>query len=508
MIRSLSARFEEIARGNEIATREESRAGKYVTFAVFASLLASIGLVIGSALAPNVPVIYQLLLVSSTLFVLFVSGRVWSQQNFTSAALLHPLVGPFLFLTYFLLAPLWYIAVTGQNLQFVPAHSLNAPTTLALCATVILYGCGAVFGLRRATPTLPIADSPGRRIEGSRKVRISILIGRVILVAALLAKVYQWVIEGPVFARTYGANQMDYSINTSIAVAGGALVAVGCLLVMFGNTVDKGRPLLAFDWALVISLALISVFILGLRSEVIAPVIIYLWFRLRNGRIVRLRWIFAGVVAAAAAFLAIAQYRTKGTGSVPGSSLVESLIVETSSPVLLTSNVIRLVPSDHSFYFGSTYLEALKFMLPGPVSRALFGEPDGTGSAAYRDLINYTNEGQGWGFALPTEAYLNFGFVGIVVVALALGWIFGRAFSIGNGAVNAGRLRGYIYPLLISYLAFGIRSDALGQLKSTIYPLLIIAVVLFVSEQLAKRSPLLAPDRGSRRESLTEERPE
>ena len=487
MMRSPSATFEAMIHDDDATRIGGSRAEKIVTFAIFVVLLVSIALVVGSAIFPEVSALYQLLLISSTLFVLLIAGQVFAQRGFSTTALLHPLVGPSLFLAYFLLAPLGYIAVTGQNLQFVPARALNAPTTVALCGTVILYACGVVVGLRRRTDSTPIRDGVGQGSGIVMKTKISVLIGRFLLVAALLAKVYQWAVEGPVFTRTYGANQMDYTINTSIAVAGGALVAVGCLLVMFGNTAVRGRPLLLVDWALVGTLPLISGFILGLRSEIIAPVIIYLWFRLRIGKRIHVGWVFGGIIVAAGAFLAIAQYRTRGTGAVPGSSLVENLIVETSSPVLLTANVIRLVPSEHAFYVGSTYLEAIKYMLPGPVARALFGNPEATGSAAYRDLINYTKEGQGWGFALPTEAYLNFGFLGIALVALAVGWGFGRAFIVGRGQVDAGRLQGYIYPLLISYLPFGIRSDALGQMKSIIYPLVIIAVVLFVSGQIAKR---------------------
>jgi hypothetical protein len=144
------------------------------------------------------------------------------------------------------------------------------------------------------------------------------------------------------------------------------------------------------------------------------------------------------------------------------------------------------VPSQVDFYWGSTYLEALKYMLPGPISRALFGDPTGTGVFAYRDLIDFHYPNQGFGFAVPTEAYLNFGFPGVAIVALGLGVLYAWAHAMALR--NRYGISMLLYPLLVSYLAFGLRSDALNQLKNILYPLIICVLALALERFLLRRT--------------------
>ncbi|WP_188510977.1 O-antigen polysaccharide polymerase Wzy [Conyzicola nivalis] len=406
----------------------------------------------------------------------------------SSRALLHPMIAPVAYLIYSLLVPLAYMAVTGRGIQVMPASIYTSASSSVMCLTVLAY-CAGVFlasvvrANRRSLtdPALLVAPERDRRGVFSRDV------GRLILILALTAKVQQLIVNGPVFTRVYGADQLDYDLGTTIAVAGATLTTVGCLLVMYSNVRRVGHPLQWPDWALLGAVGFISLFLLGTRSEIIAPVVLFLWFRLQSGKKFSI-WIpIAAVAAAGGIFALVAQLRVKSPDA-PDYPAIESLLVDTSSPILLTSNVAALVPSSTDFYFGSTYLEALKFMLPGPVARALFGEPTGTGAFAYRDLIDFTFSGQGWGFSLPTEAYLNFGFVGVVVIAGLVGWLFGRAYLWANEPHNVNRLSAYVYPLLLSYLPFGLRSDALGQMKSIIYPLLIILGVLLVERWLLSRN--------------------
>jgi hypothetical protein len=106
----------------------------------------------------------------------------------------------------------------------------------------------------------------------------------------------------------------------------------------------------------------------------------------------------------------------------------------------------------------------------------------------YRELVGFTDPTQGWGFSEPTEAYLNFGFIGVLILAAAIGWLFGRSFLWASASDRRGRFATYVYPLLISYLPFGLRSDALGQLKSIIYPLVIVGISVWLGRAMSKRS--------------------
>jgi hypothetical protein len=403
-------------------------------------------------------------------------------------ALLHPMIAPVAYLVYSLLVPLAYMAITGRGIQVMPASIYTSVSSAVMCLTVLAYCVGVfvasiVSANRRSMsdPSLLVAAENDRRGVFSRDI------GRLILALALAAKVQQLIVNGPVFTRVYGADQLDYDLGTTIAVAGATLTTVGCLLVMYSNVRRVGKPLQWPDWALLGAIGFISLFLLGTRSEIIAPVVLFLWFRLQTGKKFSI-WIpVAAVAAAGAIFTLVAQLRVKSPDA-PDYPALESLLVDTSSPILLTSNVGALVPGSADFYLGSTYLEALKFMLPGPVARALFGEPMGTGAFAYRDLIDFNYSGQGWGFSLPTESYLNFGFVGVIGIAIIVGWLFGRAYLWANEPHNVNRLSAYVYPLLLSYLPFGLRSDALGQMKSVIYPLLIVLGVLIVERWVLARN--------------------
>ena len=451
--------------------------------AFLSAFAVSIAVATGSVL----PAVKHLGVALTIAAALLAAASAYLRHGPSPRALLHPMIAPVAYLVYSLLVPLAYMAITGRGIQVMPASIYTSASSAVMCLTVLAY-CVGVFA---ATVVRAGRRSSGEStglvsVENDRRGVFSRDIGRLVLAMALAAKIQQLIANGPVFTRVYGADQLDYDLGTTIAVAGATLTTVGCLLVMYSNSLRFGTPLRLPDWALLGAIGFISLFLLGTRSEIIAPVVLFLWFRLQTGRKFSI-WIpIAAVAAAGVIFAVVAQLRVRSL-EAPDYPAIESLLVDTSSPILLTSNVAALVPSSADFYFGSTYLEALKFMLPGPIARGLFGEPSGTGAFAYRDLIDFNFSGQGWGFSLPTEAYLNFGFVGVVVIAGLVGWLFGRAYLWANAPHNVNRLSAYVYPLVLSYLPFGLRSDALGQMKSVIYPLLIILGVLLVERWLLTR---------------------
>ncbi|MEO8261272.1 MAG: O-antigen polymerase [Pseudolysinimonas sp.] len=398
------------------------------------------------------------------------------------ARVLDPLAGPLLYLGYCLLVPLGYMTVTGSGIQTMPSSMLNGATVAVLCLSICGFVVGAaIFQLF----TNPSTVDGERSADSDRRGPITRDIGRLILLVALAAKLYQLIVEGPVFLRIYGEGQLDYDLNAFVGVLGGSLVPVGSLLIMHGNMKIRDRPLARPDWIILGSIAVLSLVFLGNRSELIAPVVLFLWFQLRSAKKFPLAAVVGVVAVVGALFAIVAQVRVRNSGA-DGYPLIENVLVDTSSPILLTSDVTRLVPSEFGFYWGSTYIEALKFSLPGPLSRLLFGDPTGTGAFVYRDLIDFRETGQGYGFAMPTEAYLNFGFAGVAIIAVAVGVLF--AWAYWSAQRTSYGMRALVYPLLVSYLAFGVRSDALGQFKSVVYPLVIMALALAIERVLLRRT--------------------
>ena len=422
------------------------------------------------------------------------------KREFASALFLHPLGGPLAYLVYALLIPLVYMSFTGNGIGSIPHAVLNVSTLTTMLLTIFGYVVGALVGGARLTRRQVVPSTVRSDLEGSdaNVAHTTSNFGRGVLGLVLLAKLYQLSVDGLVSSSIYGSNQLDYTTTTTIAIAGEALVAVGCILVMYGNTVKFSRPLLPLDWFLLLAIVAISLVGLGSRGEVISPILLFLWFRLRSGKKIRVGFLALGTATVAVVFLAIAQFRSQISSAVVYPFL-QTLLWQTSSPALLTSNVAQLVPQSVGFYGGSTYLEAVKSMLPGPVARELFDGVQGTGTFVYRDLIGFTDRGQGWGFSLPTEAYLNFGQLGVFIVALLLGLLFSRAYMRAALNFRPNSLSSYVYPLLLSYLPYGLRSDALGQLKSIVYPLIIIWLVIVIARTLVNaRSARLAVSHLSR----------
>jgi hypothetical protein len=371
---------------------------------------------------------------------------------------------------------------TGNGIGSIPRSSLTAPTMLIMSLLVIGYILGT-----RLTAILSMRSSGQAPKETSVDYPSLRTVGRCLLMLSLAAKVYQLRSTGSVFTTTYGAGQTEYTSGTAIAILGESLVAVGALLIMHANSRQFGKPLQRLDWLLLGAVLLISVVLLGSRGEAIAPVFLFLWFRTRFGKPIKTKTMVVMLGAVATAFLGIWKIRSSAAAAYP---LVQQLLWQTASPQLLTANVAAVVPDRLAFFEGSTYLSALQGSLPGFISRSIFGAPSGTGALAYREIIGLNDPNQGYGFAFPTEAYLNFGYVGVFIAGLLLGVLIQWAWNWQTTGTIMNRLAVFVYPLLISYLPYGLRSDSLGQIKSIIYPLAILGIALIWSRTVAaSRAP-------------------
>ena len=465
-----------------------------VAVATTAALLAY-GLIVLAEVSATRQVLLPAILLT-LLAVLIIAIRSYQRSTGTWEPLFHPRVGPLAYMCYALLVPPLYMAVTGSGIGSISHATLTAPTVAVMILTVAVYVLGTFAGdlssRGKHVVTGRIVVKPLPSTSGGTSVWTRLLMfGRVVLLLALAAKLYQLRTSGSVFTGVYGADQTSFSTATSIAVIGESLVAVGALMIMLANTQLGVDPLRKLDLLLLVSVLFVAVLLLGSRGEALAPLILYVWFRAAVGKRIRRAWLLAGTAGLGLFLVLVWQLRTSAqlTAEYPP---VQQLLWQTSSPQLLTATVTGLVPASADFYQGSTYLNALKYFAPGPVSRALFGEPEATGALAYRDLIQFTDPNQGFGFALPTEAYLNFGFAGVVTIAFLLGYLFQVSYRRAIAHEQGHTVSMVLYPLLVSYLPYGLRTDFLGQSKSIIYPLIIILLCYLIArgEPARERSPM------------------
>jgi hypothetical protein len=289
----------------------------------------------------------------------------------------------------------------------------------------------------------------------------------------------------------YGSDQLSYGIEDALDVLGQQLLLVGVVLATLANARIFGRVLDRAELILLGGYFLMSL-MFGSRGELIAPVIFIVWAQHTMIRPIRLMRLLLLAILAAFILQGVGNTRQgMPLYSSPDSALA-GVLTGVSSPVHVTGVVVELTPARFPFLHGDTYVEALKRQLPGPLSNRLFGPPEDTAAFVFRRMIGLRSEDYGYSFSIPSEAYLNFGLPGTLVVGLLvgalLGWSFRRVSRHPSRAIEV------LYPVLLATLPHAIRTDALGDIKSVLYPMLMIWAAL----QLAPGQKALSPFKASR----------
>lgn len=152
-----------------------------------------------------------------------------------------------------------------------------------------------------------------------------------------------------------------------------------------------------------------------------------------------------------------------------------------------------------SYTEGSTYLSALQFLLPGPIARWLFGEPQ-TATLVFRDSIGFANPDAGLGYSLVSEALMNFGAAGVVVISALLG----LALSLVATRANTRRfdVSSTIYFVLFAFFVVYWRADSLSLLKILTYAAAMILLTRWATTSSFVRSPASGRSDDIRRPAL------
>lgn len=389
----------------------------------------------------------------------------------------HPLSLPFAVLAVMSLgAPLWvYFTHRPAGLLYSTDHqpsmasplaaavSITACDALTLVVAGYLAGAGAALTLTRpAASRRPTFWYPNMRRTGAGLMAAGAMSR---LAVAILAR-----------GIAYGAGQTQYGLVSFLGAAAGTALFAGLILVTL--TAPGARPerlpdlLHGREWA-ALGLYVLAVAVSGERAGLIAPAVYLAWAYSTQVRIIRGRWVAAGVLLAVIGGAVIASYRHDG-GLSPGSpaAIAQQAAGDVSSPAWLTQQTVTHAAG---YLHGSTYLAAIEAQLPGPLARAA-GAQARTASARFRDLIRFYDPNQGFAESYPSEAYLNFGLPGCLAAGLLLGALMAWAWR--KRWEPATRPRDLLYPVLLAGLVYGFRSDALTQIKDVLYPLLSVAAVM------------------------------
>lgn len=219
------------------------------------------------------------------------------------------------------------------------------------------------------------------------------------------------------------------------------------MLLVLGSQTRMQR-ILALTAAVI---GILFIMFLGYRSAAITPILVggIMWNMM--GRRIPLPLLLGGGFIILVLIPAVSYLRAQGsyqdlTAADFSKSLEQTSAGDTFRELGaiggIVANIIEWVPTEVPYEYGATYLFALKYAIPnvgielGEAER--LQDPDGKTSAELLSIMGPSNwyiyrvnkwmfkNGGGGGFSMVAEAYLNFGFSGVVVIFTALGFLFGR----------------------------------------------------------------------------------
>lgn len=418
--------------------------------------------VAGVTLAADLPALttsVQVLGATALLFVVlpFALFHVSRQDWF------HPLAFPTVYMGFVLAAPILFVVIRDEPIGLFGRDDVFESVIVGVTVSLVATIAGTVFGISRDGKW----GEPERALRYSRIHEVSLML----LAGVVAVHLYAFVTRDP--SLTYGQNQLEYDGVTSLTIFANLIALPAVALSAVASAALRGRVL--FGSALILTAVLIVVPTLqGDRSQALSIIILLTWAQHTLVRPIKLRSIVVGTALLLFAIVTVANVRTGGELPSDGWEVFEQTIAHVSSPVAITADLINLVPREHGFEYGQTYVSTLKYLPPGPVARAVFGPPD-TAAFVYRDIIEFGNQNLGFGFSLISEAYLNFGWYGLVFIpagfGVFLGWAYRRSSSSPTRAIHM------LYPMLLALLPYLYRSDSLTQVKLLAYAMVTVAIV-------------------------------
>lgn len=211
----------------------------------------------------------------------------------------------------------------------------------------------------------------------------------------------------------------------------------GILYLLAGS---KGKPFPLFLSAL-FAISYVSIqFFIGSRANAVGLLVAYGWLWDKSIRpLPRRRLLILGIVMVFIVFPLISVFRT-----IPGNvrlitpSLLLDAFFSIENPIVASISemartfltvawTLELVPSTRHFVLGSSYAYSLLSLLPN-----LFWDIHPTSVNQLSRWLSwmvspaYATAGGGWGFSFIAEAYMNFGWFGMLIVLILMGYLYAR----------------------------------------------------------------------------------
>jgi hypothetical protein len=145
-------------------------------------------------------------------------------------------------------------------------------------------------------------------------------------------------------------------------------------------------------------------------------------------------------------------------------NMVIAIMGELGGTMRTLLETMLLVPSDFNHLYGSSYLYALTWLIPGFLTNNIWLKASMNN---WIDTVRYT--GSGWGFSTTAEAYFNFGYAGVLVF-LIVGFAVGKLFKgLGRDLFEKNPVEFALSFILFNRLLIFSRIDFLSSVPTVVY---------------------------------------
>jgi oligosaccharide repeat unit polymerase len=270
--------------------------------------------------------------------------------------------------------------------------------------------------------------------------------GRGLLWASLVLLVIAIAQNGNIFAKS--RFDLFYSGDTRAIGVFSMLCPTAALVIM--STAIKGKNLLRS--VVITGLSFMLLILSGYRSVALFPLLIGAIIWRKNGRKIPLTIASFAVIAVLIIIPIIGHLRTMSYGKVDledinkasESSDISHSFEEMGRSIGVLAVTLENIPKNEDFRYGYTYL----LYFPALVPNIGFGKTSNIGRAALYERMNKGEKvndemipgdwatwkiipaqfraGGGTGFTGVGEPYMNFGYTGVLIFFILLGWMLGR----------------------------------------------------------------------------------
>jgi hypothetical protein len=343
----------------------------------------------------------------------------------------------------FHLSHIFLFAMGENQLRFLVVDAIGQWYELATWYVVCALGC---FGVGVVLSHPPDAKVGNTRASVEETAAVGFWAGSGLLLGCICAFVMLVASVGNILA--YSRTEIFAGVGDTRGL-GFLLMVLPSAVILIVCTARRGaQQVLAFALA---AACFLAIMFLGERSAALFPMLVGLVMWRKLGHSIP-KPIIVGILAGVLIIVpAVRQLRDVGPYSRITSQDVAAsfqgtqagdLFLELGTMHGVLAYVLKWVPAEEPYRYGTSYLKALRGAIPNvgfdamKSERARMSAGAMDAAAASREMspadwyifrVNrwMFDTGGGGGFSFIAEAYLNFGLVGVVAVMFLVGWLLG-----------------------------------------------------------------------------------